>query len=163
VLAATVTAGAFDAVLLLAAPTFLAWTAAGALAFGGAGEDTSEGATGRPSVGAAGRRPGAPRLLSPVLVGALAVSAAVGLARAGAMRLFSSGRAGTIGQAALLAPGDYRIQLRAAQVAQQAGRCDEARRRAGAARALAPAAAAPGRVLRACGGGRVVSGSRGPR
>jgi hypothetical protein len=134
VLAATVTAGAFDAVLLLAAPSFLTWTAVGALGADDAG------------LGAGARRPRGWR----VLAGALLAVAAVGAAHLGAMALASTGRDRAIDVAARLAPGDYRIQLRAAQVAQQSGRCEAARHRAATAQALAPTAAAPARVLRAC-------------
>ena len=134
VLAAALTAGAFDAVLLLAAPAFLTWTTAGALA----GADDAP-ARGRP------------RGASWLLVGALLAAAVVSAAHAAAMDLFSDGRARALDQAARIAPGDYRIQLRAAQVALHGGRCDVARPRAVAAQRVAPSAPAPARVLRACG------------
>jgi hypothetical protein len=66
------------------------------------------------------------------------------------MGLYGAGRPGPLAVAARLAPGDYRVQLRAAQAALQGGRCDLARARAAAARRLAPAAPAPARVLAAC-------------
>jgi hypothetical protein len=55
VLAATVTAGAFDAVLLLAAPSFLTWTAVGALGRGRRGPRSRGAASTR--VARPGRRP----------------------------------------------------------------------------------------------------------
>ncbi len=130
-LGATLTAGAFDAVLLLAAPTFLAWVGAGAL--------TGDAAHGRPLL------PRGARLLAPPLL----ASAAVGAAHATAMQLFSTGRPRAVEQAAALAPGDYRIQLRAAQLAAQAARCGPALERAAAAQRLR-ASSAPARVRRIC-------------
>jgi O-antigen ligase len=141
VLAATLTAGAFDAVLLLAAPSFLAWTVAGALAGGG---DAPPAAPAKPS------RPPLRRLLATALLAA----AGVGASHAAAMQLFSAGRGRALDLAARLAPGDYRIQLRTAQLAQRLGRCDEARPRAARAQRMAPSAPGPARVLRACAGGR---------
>jgi hypothetical protein len=142
VLAAAVTAGAFDAVLLLAAPSFLVWTAAGALAGGG------EGPSARPGPG---RAAALPEPVARLLVLVLATAAAAGVAHAGAMALTSSGRSRALDLAARLAPGDYRIQLRAAQDGAASGRCEAARARATKAHRLAPAAPAPARVLRACG------------
>jgi hypothetical protein len=159
VLAATVTAGAFDAVLLLAAPTFVAWTAAGALA--GAAEPPAAARPGTraartvgPDSGSPAGRGAAGRLVALALAAVLAAAACLGIAHGAAMALASTGSAGHLHLAARLAPGDYRIQLRAAQAAQRAGRCGAARERAAAARRMAPAAAAPERVLRACQGAR---------
>jgi hypothetical protein len=157
VLAATATAGAFDAVLLLAAPTFLAWTAAGALAGASSGDQRAgdePGGVWRGALGAgvAGRARAARPVARLALTAALLAAAAIGAARGVAMGLVGSGSPWAIGVAARIAPGDYRIQLRAAHAAQRAGRCDDARRLATAARRLAPTTVAPGRILRACGG-----------
>jgi hypothetical protein len=147
VLAATLTAGAFDAVLLLAAPSFLAWTAAGALA--------GDGGT-RPR----GRLRLTGRLIAAALPAALVAAAGLGAAHAAAMGLYGAARPGPLAAAARLAPGDYRVQLRAAQAALQGGRCDPARARAAAARRLAPAAPAPARIVAACGAVRPGAGAR---
>ena len=144
VVAATLTAGAFDAVLLLAAPTFLTWTVVGGLV--GAGECEAR----HPDAAVPQGGIGVPTLAALALGAWLAVGAALGTAHGVAMARYSTGRAWALEQAAVLAPGDYRIQLRAAQVAQQMGRCAAARRWGVAAAALAPSAPAPARVLRAC-------------
>jgi hypothetical protein len=146
VLAATLTAGAFDAVLLLAAPSFLAWTAAGALA--------GDGGT-RPR----GRLRLTGRLIAAALPAALVAAAGLGAAHA-AMGLHGAGRPGPLAVAAQPAPGDYRVRLRASQAALQGGRCDPARARAAAARRLAPAAPAPARIVAACGAVRPGAGAR---
>ncbi len=137
VVAATLTAGTFDAVLLLAAPSFLAWTAAGALA----GPDEASGRPRPITPRSWGRRP---------LIAALLAAGAMGVCHAVAMQLFSSGRGRTLELAARLAPGDYRIQLRVAQLALRGGRCDAARVRAAAAHRMAPSAPAASRIVRAC-------------
>lgn len=146
VLGATLTAGAFDAVLLLAAPTFLAWSAVGGLV--GASECAQRARAGTTLPGPVF---GPSKLAAAALGAVLAVSAALGMAHGIAMALYSTGRTQALGQAAVLAPGDYRVQLRAAQVALQTGRCSAARRWGKAARTLAPSAPGPARVLRACG------------
>ncbi len=141
VLAAAATAGMFDAVLLLAAPAFLAWGAAGALV----GATDTPGRLQRVPVSRAAARIG-----TAILILSLAAAAAVAGVRVAAMRLLVTGRPTAVEWAARLAPGDYRVQLRAAQLAAQGGRCAVARRRAGAARTLNPASVEAARVLRAC-------------
>lgn len=142
VLAATLTAGAFDAVLLLAAPSFLAWTTLGALA-GSADlrmRDWHE-------LALPFRRRFATSALAVLLVG----GAALGAAHGSAMALYSTGRSQAMAQAAVLAPGDYRIVLRAAQSARQTGGCtSEVRRWTTAAYTLAPSAPAAARLVRSC-------------
>jgi hypothetical protein len=141
VLAAAGTAGAFDAVLLLAAPAFLTWGAAGAL-------------LGASDASASPREARVPRAAAVAGGGLLVLTLALGTfvtgARVEAMRLFATGRPTLVARAAQLAPGDYRIQLRAAQQAAQGGHCAVARRRALAARTLHPTAREAARVLRAC-------------
>jgi O-antigen ligase len=141
-LAATVVVGAFDAVLLLAAPAFLAWTALGALAVESGAVNGAE----RPVPWPPAVRRAAWAALG--LVGLLAGVRAAG--QAGAMALFSTGRASTIARAGELDPGSYRIQLRLAELARQRGRCAAVRTHAGAAAALMPEAPAPRRLLAAC-------------
>ncbi|MGZ8379006.1 MAG: O-antigen ligase family protein [Gemmatirosa sp.] len=141
-LAATVVVGAFDAVLLLAAPAFVAWTALGALAVESGAVDE------------AARPVPWPRMLRRAawaalgLVGLLAGVRAAG--QAGAMALFSTGRATAIARAGELDPGSYRIQLRLAELAARRRQCAAVRTHAGAAAALLPAALAPRRLLAAC-------------
>lgn len=149
VLAATLTTGAFDAVLLLAAPSFLAWTTLGALA--GAADlrmrDWHEFA-----------RPTSQRLATAALGMLLAAGVALGLAHGCAMALYSTGRTRAVAQAAVLAPGDYRIVLRAAQIARQTGGCTaEARRWIVAASTLAPSTPAAMHLARGCPAARATT------
>jgi hypothetical protein len=146
-LAATLTAGAFDAVLLLAAPSFLAWTALGALV---GAADRLDGAT----------PPGLRRGPALGLVSLLALAAGLGAAHTLAMALYAGGRPRALARAATLAPGDYRIQLRAAQVARQVGGCAAARRAGERALTLAPSAPAARRVVASCEAGRGVRSRR---
>jgi O-antigen ligase len=141
VLAATLTAGAFDAVLLLAAPSFLAWTAMGALV---GAADRREGVTG----------PGLRRAPATALAALLALGTGLGAAHAAAMALYAAGRPRALARAAALAPGDYRIQLRAAQAGHPTSNCAAVRRAAGRALAIAPSAPTARRTMRACGTGR---------
>ena len=146
VLAATLVVGLVDAVLLLPAPAFLAWTTLGALA----GASGSEAGALRPL--AVPRR--ARRLAALALGLALLGGAARGVAQGRAMALFGTGRAADLAAAARLDPGSYRIRLRAAELAARAGRCTAVREHAGAAAALLPEAAAPRRLLARCQAGR---------
>ncbi len=136
VLAATLVAGAFDAVLLLAAPTLVAWSALGALA------------------GLASPRDGGmrPATAGVARAGAVVLALAAGLAAAhvAAMPLYENGGAAGVRLAARLAPGDYRIRLRAGVLALARGDCRAARADAGAAHEMAPMAGGPKRVLAGC-------------
>jgi O-antigen ligase len=135
-LAATAVVGAFDAVLLIAVPTFFVWTLAGALA-----PPASGGAT-----------VGVPRL-APVLVlglGVILVGRAAG--QLAAITLFStSSRAAEWNMASRFDPGNYRIHTRTAQAYINRGDCTRARPHARAARAQLPNAGEPRRLLAACG------------
>lgn len=145
-IAAACVVGAFDAVLLLAAPAFLVWPALGALA-----ESTG-------SATAAKRVTTPPRELR--RIGAIAmglVLAASGVRAIGqtmAMAFFSTGRAASINTAARLDPGNFRVRVRQAELAAARGKCADVRASAGAAREMFPEAGAPRRLLAACGGGR---------
>lgn len=148
VLAATLIAGAFDAVLLLAAPTIVVWPALGALA----GVATGGVWTGGPPVNTAPRRRrwlqrGGARIGAALL----AVGAALAIAHGAAMPLYESGGAAGARLAARLAPGDYRIRVRAATLALGRGDCADALAQAEAAQTVAPTAGAPRRILAACG------------
>jgi len=137
-LVATAVVGAFDAVLLLAVPTFFVWTLAGALS--------------PPVQGRAFVERGVKRLI-PAGVLALGIftvgHSAFQLAAMGAVN--ASTRTATLENAVLLDPGSYRIRLRLAQAYVNRGNCAGAREQARAARSLMPNAAEPRRVLSMCG------------
>jgi O-antigen ligase len=141
-LIAIVVVGAFDAVLLLPAPAFFAWTAIGALA-----------STARPVremvLTPASRR----RLMLGIGIagGALVIRS---LAQVAAMAIAADGTRDRMELAARVDPGSYRIQVALAQGWRTAGRCDQARSHAEHAAALFPHHPAPRSVLRACGKGR---------
>lgn len=138
-LAATAVVGAFDAVLLVAAPTFFVWVLAGALAPEVDGRWTLE--TGV-------------RRLGPVLVCALgAVAVGRSVLQLASMDVYTrASHVADLDRAALLDPGNYRIQTRAAQAHLTRGDCARARPRAHAAHALFPSAAEPRRQIADCGG-----------
>lgn len=139
---ATAVAGAFDAVLLLAAPTLVFWTAAGVLV-----EDcrVTDAAETRLAVGGGWRR-----VAAGAFAGVLLVAAGRSAAQWMAMARFATGRPAAIAEAGRLDPGSYRIRLRQAELAARRGRCAEVRRHAGAAGALLPEAVAPKRLLARC-------------
>ena len=139
---AIVVVGAFDAVLLLPAPTFFAWTVIGALA--------------------SSARPIREVALSPLGRQRLTVAvAAVGgvlllhsFSQVAAMAISDGGSREALELAAKVDPGSYRIHMRLAQQWRAARRCDLARPHAHRARDLFPNHPAPRVVLRACGGNR---------
>jgi len=130
--------GAFDAVLLIAAPTLLFWTLAGALS---------------PLPARAGRGIGGLRIWGTLVVltfGVVAITRSAGAVAA--MDDFSaSTRVSSLSSAARLDPGNYRIRIRLAQAYLSRGDCTRAKAEARAARALLPTAGEPRRVLAACG------------
>jgi O-antigen ligase len=138
-LIATAVVGAFDAVLLLAVPTFFVWTLAGAL---------SPPVTGRLHVDRGARK------FVPLGVMALGVlTIAHSALQLSAMALYTtSTRISSMERAAMLDPGNYRIRVRLAQAYVNRGSCANARSHASAARALMPNAAEPRRYLMMCGG-----------
>jgi O-antigen ligase len=130
--------GAFDAVLLLATPTFLFWTLAGALA-------PPPPTPSRAAVGA--RAWGTTGVL---IVGIVAITrSATQLAAMATVN--TNTHVSALSQAVSLDPGSYRIRVRLAQAYLSRGDCQHARTEARAARALFPNAAEPKRVLAACG------------
>lgn len=130
--------GAFDAVILVAVPTFFVWTLAGALA------PPADGGT---TVGAAGRGLATLGLLA---LGALGVVRSIG--QVSAIALFStSTKASVWDYASSFDPGNYRIHTRTAQAYLSRGDCKRAIPRARSARALFPSAAEPRRDLSSCG------------
>jgi heme A synthase len=144
-MAAATVAGLFDAVLLLALPALLAWTAIGALWAPTAGDVSTH----SPAVPA---EPARARWLAVAAVVAVVLAAAAGTARSTA-QLVSIGLASTredlasLERAARIDPGNYRLRLRLARSA----RGTEARcAHAVGARGLFPEAAAARDLSRRC-------------
>jgi O-antigen ligase len=137
-LAATAIVGAFDAVLLIAVPTYFVWTLAGALA-----PPSESGATLEGVVSDFGA----------VIVfglGVIMVGRSVG--QLGAIGFFStSTKTAAWSKAATFDPGNYRIHARLGQAYVARGDCTHAKPQSRAARALFPNAAEPKRQLSACG------------
>jgi hypothetical protein len=138
---ATLVVGAFDAVLLLAAPSLFVWALLGALA------EPASGSAPRTHV-TRGVRQWAPVIV--FLLGLLAAGRSA--LQIGAMSLFTtSTRLTDLEQAAKLDPGSYRIHVRLAEAYLNRGLCDRARVHARDARDLYPNAGAPRELLAACG------------
>ena len=137
-LAATAVVGAFDAVLLIAVPTYFVWTLAGALAPPADGPTTIQsGVTEFAAVGVFG--------LGVIMIGRSA-------GQFGAIGFFStSTKTAAWSRAATFDPGNYRIHTRLAQAYISRGDCTHARPQSRAARGLFPNAAEPKRQLSACG------------
>ncbi len=152
-LAATVLAiiavGAFDAVLLLPAPSLIAWSILGALA----------GSLEPPPVARGDiRLPGnVRRIVIVVVVAAGGIAIVRSASQVVAMALYvAATRAGvndhTLELATRMDPGSYRIQLRLAESYAHGRSCARARPHVAAARALFPNAPAPRHVLAECNG-----------
>ena len=131
--------GAFDAVLLLPAPTLFAWTIVGALA--------------------SSARPIREVILTSTRAArALVAAAVVGLPFVGrsaaqtvAMGLYDTGKIRTMELASRVDPGSYRIHMLLGGIWLRAGKCDRVRPHARAAQELFPNHPAPVRMLRSCG------------
>jgi O-antigen ligase len=138
-LIATAVVGAFDAVLLIAVPTFFVWTLAGALA-----PPSDDGVV-------VERRLYAIGLVTALAMGTIAVGrSAFELA---AMSVFSAtSRPSLLERASSFDPGSYRIHTRLAQAYLSRGDCRHALPHARAARALYPSAGEPRRLVASCGG-----------
>jgi hypothetical protein len=141
VLAGTITAtavvSAFDAVLMLAAPAFLAWTIIGAAS--GAGRGTAEASPPR-------------KWWKPAAVVLLLITvASVARSATQTVAILTVGAGDGWVSAAVWDPGSYRIALRAAEIQAGRGRCASARAHARRARDQFPRASAPRRVLDRCG------------
>jgi hypothetical protein len=138
-LIATAVVGAFDAVLLIAVPTFFVWTLAGALA-----PPSDEGVI-------IERRLYAIGLITVLVMGTIAIGRS-GFQLA-AMAVFSStSRTTLLERASSFDPGNYRIHTRLAQAYLSRGDCRHALPHARAAHALYPNAGEPRRQVAACGG-----------
>jgi len=137
-LAATAVVGAFDAVLLVAVPTFFVWTLAGALS---------------PPTSGGMQFGGGALELAPVVVfglGALIVLRSAGQLTAIATYATNT-KTSALDVASHFDPGNYRIHVRLAQAYLGRGDCTRAKAHARSARGLFPNAAEPKRVLAACG------------
>lgn len=136
---AVIVVGCFDAALLLAAPSYLAWLIIGAASGVGRG--------GRQLVPARNARLiGVAVML--LIVAASAVRSATQLAAITTVGAGGS-RSGWL-TAASLDPGSYRINVRVAQQYLSRGRCSGVRTYGGRAAGLFPNAAEPKRLLRQC-------------
>ena len=137
----TVVVGAFDAVLLLAAPTLIVWTALGAMSPGGRARSEWT-----PSSGAR-------RATTLALLAVFSLFMLRSLGQTLAMQAFGSGdRLGYVQRAALLDPGSYRIQLRLAVISLNSKGCRLALPHAEKAAAMFPTALAPRSIIRHCHG-----------
>lgn len=120
--------GMFDAVLLLAVPTLILWTAIGAL-----------------YAPAPATRP--LRLIVIVAIAVSCIGAARSTAQLAAMQIYvNHGDRGALTRAAQIDPGNYRLRLRLARMGKRQQRCDHAR----AAHALFPYAEAARAASRGC-------------
>lgn len=132
--------GAFDAVLILAAPTFIVWAALGALA-----------APGRPR-SQWSPSPRGFRYLALAASTALFIFSARSAGAAMAMQAFGNGqRLSSVQRSSMLDPGSYRIELRLAILAFNSHGCAMARPHARRAAGMLPSAGAPRRLLERCG------------
>ena len=139
-LAIVLVVGAFDAVLLLAAPALVAWSLLGAL--------TAESRERQAADLGMLRRIGAIALV--VMAGAVAVTRSA--AQLTAMSMYATNsRASTLERASAIDPGSYRIHARLAQLYLGRGDCRRSRVHAGAAMRLFPSSPVAHRLLAACG------------
>jgi O-antigen ligase len=144
VLVATLVVGAFDAVLLLAAPALLVWASIGAL--------WPEPPPSRSGSGATGATRERPRRLAVAFVVIALLFAARSASQAVAMSFADEGAShASIARAATADPGSYRLQIWLARGDERRGRCKDLRIHARAALALFPSAAEPRRLLAGCG------------
>ncbi len=144
-IAATIVVSCFDAVLLLAAPSFLVWGILGA-ASGGS----------RPASVSGGREvnlsSGSWKLITAVTLLVVALSVARSAAQTTAMSVIGyGGHTADWVRGAAWDPGSYRINARVAELYANRGRCEKAVPYAKRARDLFPSAVSPKRILRRCG------------
>jgi len=138
-LPAVLVVSAFDAVLLLAAPSFLAWLILGATS--GVGREGGE------------VLPGRSAWVTGWAVALLIVAASIARSTAQVIAITTVGSGGSRSgwlTAASLDPGSYRINVHVAEQYLLRGRCGGAREYAQRASGLFPYASEPKRVLRAC-------------
>jgi O-antigen ligase len=137
-LVATAVVGAFDAVLMIAVPTFFVWTLSGAL---------------RPPTGGAEVEVRVPRFVAPLLAVVAVVIIGRSAGQAGAIAMASTNTSiNSLARSTVFDPGNYRLRTRLAQAYIGRGDCTRARPEARAARDLFPSAAEPKRYIAQCGG-----------
>ena len=132
--------GMFDAVSLLALPSVIVLGAAGALIPSG------------PAPARAARGPRGRSYLTAIAATAWLAFVAMTAARIEAMRLYTEGTLAAAQAAALLDPGSYRVQMRAAELEVTRGSCHQAYHNASNARDLFPHAIAPRAIIARCAG-----------
>lgn len=130
--------GAFDAVLLLGAPSMILWAAFGALM----PEETAPVAATAPEEGAVS--PPLPRRQPATIV--LLVFCAIGVLRSAAQLIAIEVSTSSVTSAAQIDPGNHRLRLRLARIGKRKTRCTHAR----AAHALFPRAAEARRLAAGC-------------
>lgn len=135
----TLVVGSFDAVLSIAISSVFVWTIAGALVPRERSRTDIELSGFKRSV----------LMLATLCVGGIFTARSV--LQGYAMALFESGSTSAMRRAVQLDPGDYRIQVKLASLAEHRGQCTSVRRYAGAAHALFPDAEQPVQMLRSCG------------
>jgi O-antigen ligase len=137
-LVATAVVGAFDAVLLIAVPTYFVWTLAGAL---------------RPLTGGAEVELDVRRFVPALMAGVAAIVIGRSAGQVAAIAIASpSARLDGLVRATIFDPGNYRLRTRLTEAYIARGDCLHARAQARAARDLFPSAAEPKRALAQCGG-----------
>ena len=139
-LAIVLVVGAFDAVLLLAAPSLVAWSLLGALAATSRERQAVDLGVAR-------------RIAAVALVAVLGGSAvARSTAQLTAMSLYATNsRASVLERASAIDPGSYRIHARLAQLYLGRGDCRRSRVHAGAAAQLFPSSPVARRLVSSCG------------
>lgn len=138
VLLVAVVAGAFDAVMLLAVPTFIVWTSAGAL------RPAPRRLVSLPKGAAQGVMWGAAGLGTLFAVRSALTALAILVAGSGSSRT-------ALVWASRLDPGEYRLHMLLARKPGREGACAAVREHATDARELFPYHDAPKRALRVCG------------
>jgi hypothetical protein len=136
-LVATAVVGAFDAVLLIAVPTYFVWTLAGAL---------------RPLTGGAEVEIDVRRFVPAVLAAIAVIIVGRSAGQVTGITIAStSTKTDALARATLFDPGNYRLRMRLADAYLARGDCARAKPQARAARDLFPNAAEPKRALAQCG------------
>ena len=136
---ATMVVSVFDAVLLLAAPSFLAWSILGAAS--GIRRGPKEATMSRKSIGMAA----VALVLASLLATARSVTQTIAMTAVG-----QGGYTAGWVTGAMWDPGSYRINLRVAELYSRRGHCGVAKGYARRAVSLFPNAPAPRRIVRAC-------------
>jgi len=144
-IAGVLVAGMFDAVLLLAVPAFLVWTALGVLSRSAVASATALGPEARAS-GSRSRAVARATALLGVLLALVGVARSASQLIAMQINATRSDRV-SLSNAAVIDPANYRLQLRLARGGQRKERCVHAR----IAHSLYPNALAARALMRACG------------